>query len=261
MAFAEIYNKGGTDKTVIINARTRAITPFLAPGWTDLRIAWCLSLTQASADDTITTLTETIGTEPRPLLDSNDRYFIGVIDRVAGLTFAGFTNRGDGGRERTIGSSKLVSSDSGIGTTNSNFWRPKNEVSDIASISIVDRHATRARSVDGSQIHFAQANIGGSGPAGYATVLSIRITRDNPDTRAKIVTVSTKRDVVGHRGDVLFTSTPTEELITANLQAFPTTVQQLGPVELSEELSALYLYWPFRLSRMRVHGWGILKAA
>lgn len=254
------FTKDGTDGTIAFAVREFLPQGFSAPGWTDLRVGFLVSVCPAADVDPaspITGLTETIGTEPRPLLDSSDRYFIGVLDRVTGQTFLGFSNRSPGRTERTMGTSRLVSSDAGIGTSNSDFWRPENGVNTAASLQIVDNHATRAFARDGSQIHFVQ-NVTNAG--GYATLLMLRLQRQDAQGRAKTVSVSTKCDVVNHSGDILFTNTPTEDLLETNLQTMPDTVQLLGPVELSQEPSAIYVYWPFHDSRIRLHCHGILRA-
>lgn len=257
---ATVLNKGGTDKTVILGIRELLLQPFQAPEWLDLRVGWLLSITKAAVDDDPAALSEEIGTPPRPFLNWNDRLKIGLTDRQTGSIFMGFTNRGIGGRPLTQGTSKLVSSDIGVGTTNAWFWRPKNEISDNWSLQIVDQGSSlRALSGDGSQIHFPQdvANAGG-----YAVLLSLRLTRDNLTTRSKIITMTTKQATAGgHSADVLFTNSPTKALLQTNLQSFPATVQQFGPVEMSQVPDVFIVYWPFRNSRLRIHAMGIVKAS
>jgi hypothetical protein len=256
---ATVINKGGTDKTVIEGIREYIAQPFQAPEWLDLRVGWLLSITGAVADDDPNAVgVEEIGTPPRPFLGGNDRVSIGLTDRATGTIFMGFTTRGQGSRPLTQGTTKLVSSDIGVGTTNAWFWRPTNEISNNIGVQITDQDALRAFSSDGSQIHFPHdvANAGG-----YAVLLALRLTRDNTGTRSKIITMTTKKTVGGHSGDVLFTNAPTETLLQTNLQSFPATVQQLGPVELSQVPDTIFVYWPFRSSRLRIHAMGIVKAA
>jgi hypothetical protein len=254
MADAEIYNKGGTDKTEIFNVRAGRVQPFQAPGWTDLRLALFLSLTKAANDDDPSGLTETIGGD---FTLRYDRYTIGLTDRETGTSFIGYTNFGAGHPDgQTRGRSKLVSSDAGIGTSNANFWRPKNELTDVTgNVQIIEGPTVRARGRDdGCQIHLPQ-NPAGAG--GYATLLMIRLTRPTPDSR--VITATFKSDLVNHNGDVLYTNNPDDEAIKTNLQAFPTNVHQLGPVEMTHVPSVLLLYWPFSLSRLRCHNQGIEK--
>lgn len=252
------FTKDSTDGTVVFDIREFLPQPFSAPGWTDLRIGFLASITDITdPDDPTVDLTEEIGTPPRPILGTFDRYFIGVTDRATLSTFIGFSNSGRLAHGRSIGTSKLVSSDGGIGTSNSNFWRPTNEMSDNYALQIIDGENTRAMGADGSQIHFAQDTVGAGG---YATLITLRLQRDNAQGRAKVISVSTKRDVVNHSGDVLFTDAPTEDLLETHLQSFSETTQTLGPVELSQEPSVIYVYWPFHDSRIRLHCHGILKA-
>lgn len=256
---ATVINKGGTDKTVIMGIRELVAQPFQAPEWLDLRVGFLLSVTKAANDDDPTGLVEEIGTDPAQLT-WNDRIRIGLTDSATGTIFIGFTNRGSASRVLTPGTSKLVSSDIGVGATNAWFWRSANSVSNYWSFQIVDNtDSQRAISGDGSQVHFPQdvANAGG-----YAVLHSMRLTRDNTRTRGNIITVTTKKATGGgHSGDVLFTNAPTAALLQTNLQSFPTTVQQFGPIEMSQVPDVLLVYWPFRNSRIRIHAMGVVKAA
>lgn len=256
MADAKVVNlASSTDKTVILNVRAGVIQPFQAPDWLDLRVGFLLSLTKAANDDDITGLAEELtGTY------LSDRVWIGVKTRdsampgTAGTAFIGFG--GPGAHDPVGGMTKLVSSDIGIGTTNANFWRLTNTgVGDLyGGAMILDGIGSPRATTDGTQQHFAQ-NAGGAG--GYATLLMLRLQRDNNTTRSKIITVTVKTGT--HNGDVLYTNTPTKALLQSNLEAFPSTVQQLGPLTLSSVPDALYLYWPFHDSRLRIHAAGILK--
>lgn len=252
----EIYNKGGTDKTDIMNVREGVIQPFVATDWLDLRIGWLLSVTDDTGDDTITGLSETIA---GPFLGFYDRYYIGLIDHTGNL-FMGYTNRGQTDNQPTRGSSKLVSSDSGIGTTNTNFWRPANGDNDNWTVQIVEgingRPSVRGQSLNGAQIHLVQDTVGAGG---YATLIMLRLQRDNVANRRKLISMSFKSDTVAKNGDVLYTNSPTKDLLTTNLEAFPTSVQTMGPFEFQEEPDALFWYWPFHQSRLRVHAYGIVK--
>lgn len=252
------------EEVVIMAVREALPVPFEATDWTDLRVGFFLSICRAAdpgGDDLITTLTETIGTEPRPFLPWTDRVAIGLTGGTGrhDYVFLGFTNAFRGRTNPSAGSSKLVSGDAGVGTTNNNYWRFKNELSNDLTLQIIQNDVTRAASVDGAQVHFAQANIGAGGPAGYATCLMLRFTRPDARGRSKVITMQCKTSA-SHSADVVFSSTPTKETLTANLEAFPTTVQTLGPVELSFVPDTIYYYWPFRLSRLRIHAHGIVKA-
>jgi hypothetical protein len=258
MADAVCFAKGGTENTVILNVRTDVTQGFQAPHWIDLRIGWCLSVCDdviGAGDDVITGLAEEIGTPPRPFLPWSDRYAIGITDKATKRIFIGYTNANTPRPFSSMGTSQLVSSDSGIGTTNSNFWRPKNNQSDIrAMFQTIDNDLTLGQAHNGAQIHFAQ-NTGGAG--GYATLLMMRLRRPNHDS--KTITVTIKSDPVAHNGDVLYTNTPNDALLRSNLEAFPTNVETIGPDTLSVVPDAFYLYWPFDHSRLRIHEMGFMS--
>lgn len=255
MGTATVYLKGGTDKLIICKIRQAIQQPFQAPNWTDLRVGWLLSITRAALDDDTTSLGDTIGTPPRPFLGPEDRYKIGLVDRATGSVFCGFTNRGPGRTIQTEGTSDLVTSDSAVGTTNANFWRPMNGLSHTWVLAMVDGAHAFPPGVDGSQIHMVQSAVGAGG---YATLLALRFTR--PNNRSNVITMTCKRDVAGHSGDILFTNSPTKDLLLTNLQSFPTNVQQLGPWQLSQVPDSFYVYWPWRSSRLRVSAMGFVKA-
>jgi hypothetical protein len=258
---AEIYDKAG-EHLMILDIRELYFEGIEATDWTDLRVGFFVSLTDDTADDTPgPPKAETIGVEPRPLIPWTDRFAIGLTDKASGRTFCGFTNAPQGRifDVPNIGSSKLVSSDVGIGTANTFFWRPKNEISNNYSMQIIDDGITRAISGDGSQIHFVQETVGAGG---YCTLIALRFTRPDAFGRAKIITMSTKKATGGgHSADILFNSDPSDAILETNLNSFPTDVQTLGPIEMSQVPDTLYVYWPFRGSRLRIHNYGILKVA
>lgn len=268
---AEIILKtvaGNDDKVMILVPRTIMILPFQAPNWTDLRVGFFLSLCSEDVDDPvspITGLAETI-TNPTAGLGPEDRYWIGVKDRgqtlpkSPGAVFAGYSNAS--GEDATIehtGNSRLTSSDINIGTSNAYFWRPNLNTPPgnggfQRSGGIWQGPHPRFLSTDGVQQHFPQ-NTATPGAGGYATLLMLRITRPNKDSKALTVRVP-------HMGlrsaDVMFTNTPTLDILRTNLTTFPTTVQQwFGNVATVPD--ALFLYWPFVQSRLRCHALGILS--
>jgi hypothetical protein len=249
---AECYQKTVDDRTIILNVRGWYIQPFIAGNWTDLRLGFFLSLTDDVADDTVTGLGETITADG--IYHAENRYWIGLKNPDTGMpggppvTFIGFSNVGD-----EAGNSLLLSSDIGLGTANANYWRPANSRNNNLAAIIVDRSATLARAADGVQQHFPQ-DVAGAG--GYAVLLGIQLLR--PNSASRVVTVKLKS--AGHSGDMLYSNTPTKELIHQTMETWPPSVQ-MGPVTLSQVPSAFYFYWPFRNSRLRVHSLGLLQAA
>jgi len=258
---ALIYLKGGTEHVLINAVREAHIRPFQATDWTDLRVGFFLSVTRAASDDDPTTLTETISGSPG--VAWTDRVQIGLTDRATGQTFLGYSNLPSRARLESLGDTKLVSSDIGIGTTNARYWRPSHASpppnGDVDSVHIIDGGQSRACAPDGSQLHMVQDT---ATAGGYCTLLTLRLRRDNATSRARIIRMEVKKATAGgHSSDILFNTDPSLAILQAQLEAFPTSVSTLGPVELSQVPDTFYFYWPFHNSRLRIHASGILKVA
>jgi hypothetical protein len=244
------------NELVLINAvREAYYQPFQASNWRDLRLGFLVSVCSAAGDDTITGLTEQIGSagEHFPF---TDRFSIGLTDSQTGTVFAGYTNRPFGQQPTTVNPSKLISSDGAIGTTNTNFWRPVVILQTFPvqpTLQIMDNNVTRAYGQDGSEFHLVQ-NTAGAG--GYATLIAMRFQRDSGNTPT--IRMSVKR-TGANNGDIAYTNTPTETVLLDALEAFPPVVQTLGPVQLTHPLDTIWCYWPFSQSRLRIHAYGILR--
>lgn len=250
---AECYQKTVDDRVIILNVRAGYIHPFLAGAWTDLRCGFFLSLTDAVNDDLTTGLAETISDAGRGL-PPQEHYAIGV-GHAAGASsmFIGFINR-TGTGPNYKGHSMLVSSDAGLGTTNTNFWRPKNGDNDRYAAAIFDGSRQIGVGPMNVQQHFPQD--APTVAAGYAVLLALQLLRPDPNSRT--ITVRIKSS--GNSGDMLYSNTPTKELIHQTMENWPPS-QQMGPVTLSAVPDAFYFYWPFHKSRLRVHSLGLLRAA
>lgn len=129
-------------------------------------------------------------------------------------------------------------------------------MSDQAAVKILDNSVIRAQGSGGSQMHLPQDT---TGAGGYTTLVALRFQRDDPRGRRNIITMTVKQGT--NNGDVLYSNDPSEENLLSNLEDFPDTVQQLGPVQLSQTPDTIWAYWPFTESRLRIHCYGILKAA
>ncbi len=188
---------------------------------------------------------------------------IGLTDRATGQTFLGYSNLPRRARLTSLGDSILASSDIGIGTTNARYWRPKHGTGvsggDISTVHIIDSGQSRATAGDGSQMHFVQ-DVATAG--GYCTLFTLRLRRDNATNRGRIITMEVKKATAGgHSSDILFNTDPSLTILEAQLESFPTSVNTLGPVELTQVPDTLYFYWPFHNSRLKIHAVGILKSA
>lgn len=250
----------GSEGVVVLDTRQMLVQGIEAPLWTDLRVGWFLSVTAADDEDLTseTGMAETIGTGTSPTLSFNERVRIGLTDLQRNQIFCGFTNRGptvsSQGAE-SAGVSRLVPGDLGIGTTNTNYWRPANGLGPNFAAQIFD-FSMRASSTDGVQQHFPR--VVGSVP-GYATLLMLRFQRPDAGDNARTITMTIPQMPSGHSADVLFTSDPSEDLLRENMVSFPETVQQFGPVNLSNPPDAFMVYWPFLNSRLRIHAMGFFK--
>ena len=254
MANAECYQKTVDDRTIILNARSYYIQPFAAGGWTDLRLGFFLSLTEAVNDDLTTGLAETIAGSP--FLGPQDRYWIGAVlgpghPGTDNGVFLGFTNA-FGAMPNNRGDSALLTSDAAVGTTNANFWRPANVDHPGVGAGIFDGRLSRALLNANVEQHFPQVS---AGAGGYAVLLAIQLLRDHADSK----TITARIKSSAHSADWIYSDTPTKELIHATMETWPPSAQ-MGPVSLSRVPIAFYFYWPFRKSRLRVHSLGLLRA-
>lgn len=256
---AKIYSKSG--EHVIINAvREAHYRQFQATDWVDLRVGFFLSIcgsADPASDDVITGLDEVIGSDPGEHVPWTDRVAIGLTDSATGGTFCGYTNL-HGGRLIDLGRSQLVSSDIGIGTSDTNYWRVNNELSDYDTMKIIDNSTVRSSFAPESQMHFVQDE---SGAGGYCTFFGLRFTRADASGRSKIITMQVKKTPSGNSSDILFNADPSNIIGESQLEGFPTDLQTLGPVELSQVPDTFFLYWPFHDSRLRIHEICLVKVA
>jgi hypothetical protein len=231
---------------------------FSAPNWTDLRVGFFLSLTDEVSDDlgtNVAGLAEAPASTPNYVLSNH--VYIGLKDRSAlmpgsiGTIFAGFSTGPAG-----LDSTQLSSSDIGSGTTNSNYWRPNNPGSPFRTILVIDNLIIRATAdnVAPLYIHMPQNT---TNAGGYAVLLGLQFLRSNAASKA----VTMKVKSVGQSADMLYTDTPTTQLLHDNLEAWPANSQTIGPFGLSALPTAFFYYWPFRQSRLRIHAQGFLRAA
>jgi hypothetical protein len=261
---AQIFNRAATsDNILILGTRESATQPFNAPSWTDLRVGFFLSLTQAAANDTPTGIAETFPASV-PNNNASDWFYIGVKDSGPNMpsgtlpnSFIGFSNN----MLLDTPNVQLVASDLALGTS-AYYWRADNSYSP-QTFFCEEANQFPAVILGGKAMaHFYQsADPGNSAPAGYyCGMLGFRMTRANPNVST--ITVQIPTFGVGNQSaDMFWTNAPTSTQLIAKLDPFPTTVQTLGPVNFGVLPDALFCYWPFHLSRLRISAWGILRVA
>jgi hypothetical protein len=242
---AIIYQIAGGDKCLILDTRQSFIYPFTAPNWMDLRLGFYLSLCKASNNADITGLAETLTTIGQPA----DRFWIGIkqnnsiLPQAAGATFAGYgrTSSPDGS-----GSSTLVSSDLAVGTTNSNYWRNGTTVNTNACWVMNGTGGSGGAGGGTGYIHFPQ-NAGAAG--GNATLVMLKFTRATGTSTSGI---NCQAYSSASSGDVLFDSVCSIANIRA---AFRTTTFTTwnGSGTMNPVPDALFFYWPFSNSKLRIH--------
>lgn len=254
---AQIYLRAAsTDNILILNNRESMLEPMTVPSFTDIRVGFLLSITDKTNNDLPNgAFAEDISGASQP----SNYFWIGLKDTSTYLPltgsaqFIGYTNA-----PQAFGTdhSQVVSSDLGIGTTNSNFWRPNNSLNSSAAFQINAFGSVHRISLDGIQCHFPQSL---AGAGGYAVLLMFRVLNVGPS----VWTVQVP-NMGAHSSDVIFTNTPTATLLLQYLQAPPGTFQTLGPSGLQPQLfytiPALFAYWPFALSRLRISAMGVFKA-
>ena len=264
---AEIFLKGTSDNTLVLDTRCQMSYPLSAPNWMDLRVGFFLSVCSTAVDDPpspITGLAESIAPDPLLGLPPQDLFWAGIKTNNDSLPysnnvgFIGYSN--SSGNNPGLFSSDLVSSDGGIGTTNNNFWRPRtllrNNV-DGPNAMIIDGSANPfSPRFTNVQQHFAQV-WDGTSAFPYATLLMLRIRRPNPTSTNLTVTIKQGTN----SGDVLFTNTPSANLLENNLSGYPTVVQTVTIVSMRYIPDSIFLYWPFHQSRLRCHALGFMKFA
>jgi hypothetical protein len=263
----------GSDKLVLLDIREPLIQPIQAPDWTDLRIGMYLSVTTAAASDapgdpTIAELINPAGGDPTAaILAAHNRYWIGFKDRSkvlpteAGTQFIGWTcPRPPLRLDTSQGPTELLASDYAVGTATSlYYWRVANTASTILptylNFFLFDGNQSRGGGDTGEALHFVKDT---TARPNYAVLAAIRIQRDSKTSKRLTVTIPT--DGVG-ASDLGYTNDPTKSRLRTTLEAWTTgAIKTHGPVDFSKVPDSLFVFWPFRQSRLRIHEWGFIKA-
>ena len=240
---AAIYQIGGGDKCLILDTRQAMIYPFVAPSWMDLRIGFFLSLCRATNNADITSLAETLTTLGTP----SDRFWVGIkqnnsiLPNTAGTTFIGYCSNP---MPENPTSSILQTSDIAIGATNNNYWRHNN----VNANALRMINGTTAVNAGASCYpHFPQnaVNAGGN-----ATLILLRLTRASGVATSMVVAGAGS---VVNSGDVLYDSVCAISTIRAQFRSATWATHNLATADIVTVPDALYAYWPFISSKLRIH--------
>lgn len=240
---AHIFAKSGTH-VLCLETREEYFQQMIAPGWTDLRILFYLSLTSASDDDTITGLTENLGTisnDPSKAVWIGVKNGSGVLPFNPAINFIGYTTGAPALPGALGGSSSL--------TNSTNFWVLS--TGGTPSFRFTQGTTFLDGSVGGtnSNPQFVE-NVGGAG--GYATLLGMRLQRSSASSPAITATVPI-------RANLIYSNTPTKAELLGYLEAFPTNSSSYGPYIMSAVPDTVICYWPFFLSRLRLSSRGFIR--
>jgi hypothetical protein len=241
---ADIQLVAGTDKAVVLGNREAIVYPFTCPSWLDLRVGFYLSIC-SNDESSITGLAETLATLGNPA----DRPWMGlkqnndIMPNTAGTTFMGFCSLSV---PDNPSDSKVLSSDLDSGTSNANYWRGV----DVGNLNTF-RMMNGTSSLNGAgpyYIHMPQ-NAGAAG--GNATLVLMRFTR--PSGASTVITMSHWKSGVDQSADYLYDSVCSLASMRAAFRA-ATFGAIFAPTDIAGAVpDALFLYWPFLNSRLRVH--------
>jgi len=248
---AIIFEIPNADKALILDSKSALVYPFFSPNWMDIRLGVFISLTKLSDNNDPTGLSETLVTTG---LDS-DRVWMGFkrsdlyLPRETafyGLSCSGATEAGtssvlEGGdvsqrwRYKGIANKALVISDG-----NSNYF------DNSGTIFGPEMNAEAVPSVN----------------AGRASLFMLRMTRatGTSSTISAFYFAKTNRSAVDYADANVFSDAPSLGLIRQNLKSGTWT--SLGAsVAFANVPDAVFCYWPFANSRLRVHSLCLEKFA
>jgi hypothetical protein len=231
-----------SDKTLILGTRDAYIQPFTAPSWTDLRVGMWLSVTKSTADDDATGLAEILSTTT-----AADRLWIGLKNNgddnkptAGGTSFQGLSSVAS--TVAYLSASPITVRSNGVSQTidvyRYNGATATNFLGGIPSASLF-----------ASGLYFPPF----PGWDGYAVFLGIRYF----GTGQISVTGSGLMNSAAHT-----TSTPTVSSLRGllrNLTGWQPS--NTNSTAISPDTDAIYFYWPFLNSRLRIHALVIEKFA
>jgi hypothetical protein len=234
---AKIITKAGTDKTLILGTREGLLYPFSSPNWLDIRLSAWLSLTTGVADDVspATGVADITNIENLPYVTARDAFWFGfktnnsTFPLTTGVVFQGATFTVLSGTQSLRRQTNVL----------------------------ITTPTTGAFAYDGptarQQTNFVLGNFPSESSSGYAVAMIVRMSR--PTTSSLAVQCNWATFPTGG-----FTSTPD----IASLRSF-TVTNSGGPGNAAPASSstpdAVFIYWPFNNSRLRIHAMMVEKYA
>lgn len=239
-----IYNLGGTDKTLILEPRARMLQSFAAPNWTDLRLSIAMSLTKPSDPNDPTGLAESIGAG-----EDTNQVYIGFKSTDAELppssNFFGLSSR----REPEADSSATTLADD-----NQWVWERGSGLND--HWLYVSNGTTKGSGISfGVSPHFRDTVV-----SDYATLVILQMLRNNPTSNL----VDQLNVVIQNAGAPADYGTFLSDTSIGNLRSITagaTYTNFLGPFTFTTVPNAIFLYWPFVNSRLRIHSYVLERYA
>jgi hypothetical protein len=248
-----IYAVGGTDKTLILDTRASLLQQFSALNWTDLRLTMAISLTAASAPDQQTGLAEIVGAGA-----DADIAYIGFKSSDANLprqtNFYGMVSH-----QESLATTPSQLVNQGAGTGIYQFGTSNSILQDL----LASNGTTRTQPNVGAAAAASPRLQNGDGAfSGYATVISLRMRRNDPTlpiaTTLEVMANFTPAPNQPMDDNVLYHSATDIPTLRA-IAAAGTFVIALSNFAFNLMPDSIYVYWPFMLSRLRVHSYVLEK--
>ena len=238
-----VYNLNGTDKTLILDTRAPMIQGFKATNWTDLRLTFAFSVTKQSDPNDPTGLDELIGSG-----GDADQIYMGFKSNDAlyppATNFFGI-------------STQLVTP----GTAQTHLQDNPPSFSSLSTGRVGDFGHPIFISNGTSKLNNTPVYINGvcmqdSVQSLYASIVILQMIRNDPTLNLvnalnSIYTVFPNGGGYTANLPAYYSDTSTNNLRT--LTAATTLTNVAGPFTFATLPNALYFYWPFLNSRLRIH--------
>lgn len=240
-----IYNLASSDKTLILGTRAPFLQSFIAQNWSDLRLTFAVSLTKESDPNDPTGLSEAIGASGE---DNNQVYI-------------GFKYSGDSALPPSSNffgiSTKLAAGGTSVTLQDGGQYLDFYPTPDSNHTLYASNGTTRVNNTPTMAGGVRMQDSLSGFYAGYAQLIMLRLRRLDPtsnkiDSLESIVTNSQP-----DHGFPFITDTTLANLRA--LTAAATFTPVIGPFTFVNLPDAIYCFWPFLNSRLRIHSYTLEK--